>query len=305
MPTFNSTYGSNYEIFFRDGYYYSFQGTNLTTSVPAPDINITTAYGGYFIKWSSAGTSTNFTTRMVSNVSVVLPRSFRTIYQISDYGNARCSNRLRLNDQRATTADSSSAVSTVTNLIATDLTTGRVLWNYTSPVSEMSSAYRPTNAWVRNGRYIAEMERGYIEAWDLRTGRELWKCEIDDVPWGEFWMYDEAAYLDLVYATGYTGTWAINETTGAVVWRYADPAIPFETPYTSDGASTYTVQNIRVIGGLVYVANSEHTPSQPATRGWGMMCLDGLTGELQWKLSGTAMSAGAVGRRIPDSSKQL
>ena len=87
LPTFNSTYGSNYEIFFQDGYYHSFQGINSTTSAPAAGINITTAYGGYFIKWSSAGTSTNFTTRIVSNVSVILPRSFRTIYQISDYGN--------------------------------------------------------------------------------------------------------------------------------------------------------------------------------------------------------------------------
>jgi len=147
-------------------------------------------------------------------------------------------------------------------LVATDLTTGQVLWNMTSPVSEMSSAYRPTNAWVRNGRYIAEMERGYLQAWNLHTGAELWKCEIDDYPWGEFWMYDEAAYNDLIFATGYTGVWAINETTGKVAWHYADPAIPFETPYTSNGSSTYTVQEIRVIGGLLYVSNSEHTPSQ-------------------------------------------
>jgi outer membrane protein assembly factor BamB len=107
-------------------------------------------------------------------------------------------------------------------------------------------------------------------------------------------MYDEAAYMDLIYAVGYTGVWAINQTTGQVAWRYSDPAIPFETPYTSDGASTYTVQDIRVIGGLLYVSNNEHTPSQPAQRGWGMICLDGMTGEFQWKLSGTRMQAGAA-----------
>jgi hypothetical protein len=291
LPTFSSTYGSNYEIFFRDGYYYSFQGTNLTTSVPAPDINITTTYGGFFIKWASQGSSTNFTTRIVSNVSVILPMSFRTIYQTSNYGNIGggidYDTMISVQQDRFIYGGFYGF-----NLRATDLTTGRVIWNYTSSVSEMSSAYRPTNEWVRNGLYIAEMERGYIEAWNLRTGAVAWKCEIDDVPWGEFWMYDEAAYLDLIYATGYTGTWAINQTTGTVAWQYADPAIPFETPYTSHGASTYSVQNIRVIGGLVYVANSEHTPSMPATRGWGLMCLDGLTGELQWKLSGTAMSAG-------------
>ncbi len=292
LPSFSGNGGAA-EIFFRDGYYYSFQGVNTSTAVPAPDINVTTAYGGNFIKWSSAGTSTNFTTRIVSNVSVILPTSYRTLYQTSNYGNI------------GGAIDYDSMISVQQHrfiyggfygygLVAQDLTTGKVLWNYTSPVDEMSSAYRPTNAWVRDGRYIAEMERGYLQAWDLRTGRDLWTCEIDDYPWGEFWMYDEAAYQDLIYATGYTGVWAINETTGAVAWHYADPAIPFETPYTTNTASSYTVQDIRVIGGMLYVSDNEHTPSQPATRGWGMICLDGLTGEFQWKLSGTRMQAGAA-----------
>jgi hypothetical protein len=293
LPTFSSTYGSNMEVFFRDGYYYSFQGTNLTTAVPAPDINITTTYGGYFIKWNSEGTSTNFTTRMVSNVSINLPMSYRTIYTTSSYGNIGAG------------IDYDTMISVQQNrfiyggfygffLTATDLTTGRVLWNYTSSLSEMSSAYRPTNEWVRDGLYIAEMERGYIEAWNLRTGAVAWKVEMNDAPWGEFWMYDEAAYQGLVFGTGYTGIWAINETTGTVAWHYADPAIPFETPYTSNGTSTYSVQDIRVIGGLLYVSDNEHTPSYPSTRGWGMMCLDAITGQLQWKISGTRMQAGAA-----------
>ncbi|XHH08018.1 MAG: PQQ-binding-like beta-propeller repeat protein [Candidatus Bathyarchaeia archaeon] len=285
--------GGNAELFFRDGYYYSFQGVNTTTTVPAPDINITTAYGGYLIKWTSAGTTNNFASRIISNVSVILPTSYRTLYQTSNYGNV------------AAAIDYETMISVQQHrfiyggfygysLVAQDLTTGKILWNYTSPDHEMSSAYRPTNAWVRDGRYIAEMERGFITAWDLHTGRELWTLEIEDYPWGEFWMYDEAAYQDLIFATGYTGTWAINQTNGEVVWQYADPAMPFETPYTSHGASTYTVQDIRVIGGLLYVSDNEHTPSQPAQRGWGMMCLDALTGELQWKLSGTRMQAGAA-----------
>lgn len=289
LPTWGT--GGNAEVFFRDGNYYSFQAISSTTANPAINITVTTGYQGYFINWSSLGTSTNFNSRISSNVSVYLPLSYRTIYQTSTYGNIGAA------------IDYESMISVQQHrflyggyygygLVATDLKTGQVLWNYTSPKSEMSSAYRPTNAWARHGLYIAEMERGYIQAWDLRTGANKWICHIDDLPWGEFWMYDEAAYENLIYATGYTGTWAIDENTGDIVWHYADPAPPFETPYTSYGQSTYTVQNIRVIGGLVYVANSEHTPTQPATRGWGLMCLEALTGELHWKISGTAMNAG-------------
>ncbi|MGD6809865.1 MAG: PQQ-binding-like beta-propeller repeat protein [Candidatus Bathyarchaeia archaeon] len=285
--------GGNAELFFRDGNYYSFQATGSTTANPAVNITVTSGYQGYLICWSSAGSSSNFASRIISNTSIYLPTSYRTLYTTSTYGNIG----------GAIDYDSMIAVQQHRfiyggfygfSLVATDLTTGNVLWNITSPVSEMSSAYRPTNAWVRGGLYIAEMERGYIQAWDLHTGAERWTCEIDDMPWGEFWMYDEAAYMDLIYAVGYTGVWAINQTTGQVAWRYSDPAIPFETPYTSDGASTYTVQDIRVIGGLLYVSNNEHTPSQPAQRGWGMICLDGMTGEFQWKLSGTRMQAGAA-----------
>ena len=139
----------------------------------------------------------------------------------------------------------------------------------------------------------------------LRTGRRLWTRDIDDYPWGEFWMYDEAAYQDMIYGTGYTGTLGINETTGKVAWHYADPAIPFETPYTSDGTSTYSVQNIRVIGGLVYVANSEHTPSQPATRGWGI----DVSRRNNWRTTMEAFwysnECRSSSRRILNSSKQL
>jgi len=84
------------------------------------------------------------------------------------------------------------------------------------------------------------MERGYWKAWDLQTGKVLWTSEMNDVPWGEFWMYDEAAYQDVIFGVGYTGVWAINETNGAKVWQYVDPSVPFETPYTSANGTEYS-----------------------------------------------------------------
>jgi hypothetical protein len=292
LPSFGT--GGAAEVFFRGQNYYSFQATNATTATPATNITVTNGYYGYFINWTSVGGSTvTFASRIVSNVSVWLPLSYRTLYQTSTYGNIGggidYDTMISVQQDRFIYGGFYGS-----RLAATDLINGRVLWNITTSVSSMESGYRPTNEWVRNGRYIAEMERGFIDAWDLRTGAKLWSCEIPDLPWGEFWMYDEAAYQDLVFATGYTGVWAINETTGTVAWHYADPARAFETPYQSNGQSTNPVQAIRVIGGLLYVSNEEHTPSQPLTRGWGMICLDALTGEYQWKISGTRMNAGAA-----------
>ncbi|MCL2134406.1 MAG: PQQ-binding-like beta-propeller repeat protein [Candidatus Bathyarchaeota archaeon] len=285
--------GSNNEIAFRDGYYYSFQGLESIMDNPAPDVSFASAYVGNLIKWSSQGTSTNFTSRIESNVSMTLPRSYRTAYGVSDYGNVLAA------------VDWDSMISVQQHrfiyggyygyrLEALDLETGKILWEYQSSKDEMSSAYRPTNVWVRDGKYMAQMELGSIKAWDLKNGKELWTYKVDDWPWGIFWMYDEAAYQDLIYAVGYTGIHAINQTTGELAWQHWDPAPPFETPYVTEGESSYTVQDIRVIGGLLYVSNNEHTPSQPPQRGWGMMCLDAITGEVQWKLSGTRMQAGAA-----------
>lgn len=138
------------------------------------------------------------------------------------------------------------------------------------------------------------MERGYWKAWDLATGRVLLESHMNDVPWGEFWMYDEATYRDMVLGVGYTGVWALNETNGNVVWHSVDPSVPFETPYTSANgtSSSYSVQNIRIADGKVYVMNTEHTPSMPTTRGWGLICYNVTTGEKLWKLMGSQLSPG-------------
>ncbi len=97
---------------------------------------------------------------------------------------------------------------------------------------------------------------------------------------------------------GYTGVWALNETNGAIMWHYVDAAPPFETPYTSleNGtyANEYSTNEIKVIGGLLYVSNNEHTPSLPPTRGWGLNCINATTGVLQWKISGTRMTVAAA-----------
>ena len=47
----------------------------------------------------------------------------------------------------------------------------------------------------------------------------------------------------------------------------------------------------QVADGKLYIYNTEHTPSQPITRGWGLHCINATTGELIWKIK----TPGAVG----------
>jgi hypothetical protein len=283
MPTFTDA-----ELFYRDGYYLSYQ-------------TVGTAH--FLVNWTEQGGSSTsaWTSRIVSNISVTIPPSYRAYAASSGYGDIGAYDPVT----GITVVQSRFLYGNVYgyNLVAVDLnnasaTVGQVLWNVTSAQSDMASAYRPTNAWCRDGLYMAEMERGSIQAWHLNgpnAGKVAWTDSDpgQDYPWGEFWMYDEAAYSNLIFAVGYTGVWAIDENTGTTAWHYVDPAIAFETPYASNGTADYSVQDIRVIGSdlnggaYVYVTDNEHTPSQPATRGWGLICLNATSGDFQWKIMGS------------------
>jgi PQQ-like domain len=281
------------DMFYRAGYYLSYQSFR-NNQVNNSGIVLTKSTTGFLVNWSVTGTSTNFTTRIMSNITVTIPNSYRTMYEIGSYGALGAydpDTGITINQNRFIYGGFYGSSYEAVNLV-----TGQSLWNISTDVNLMESAYRPTNAWCRNGIYVAEMERGYWQARDEFTGKILWETQMNDAPWGEFWMYDEAAFGDLLYGVGYTGVWALNETNGAIVWHYVDPSVPFETPYNSanDTMSSYSVQSIRVIDGKLFVANDEHTPSQPATRGWGLICLNATTGEKLWKLSGTRMSPGGA-----------
>jgi len=279
------------EFFYRNGYYLSYQSV-ISNRVNNSGIVVTKSTTGNLVNWTVQGSSSNFNSRIVSNITVTIPGSYRTLYQIGSYGAMAAydpDSGITINQNRFIYGGYYGS-----SLEAVSLVTGQALWNWTSDVNVMESAYRPTNAWNRHGIYIAEMERGYLKAWNQATGAVLWESHIPDLPWGEFYLYDEAAYEDMVLVTGYTGVWAFNETNGDIVWHFNDEAVPFETPYMSGNftEASYAVQNIRVADGKVYVQNSEHTPTQPATRGWGLICLNVTTGEKLWKIMGTMMGIG-------------
>ena len=291
------------EFFYNYGYYLSY-ASYRNNQVNNSGIVVTKSTTGNLVNWSVQGSSSNFTSRIRSNITVTIPGSYRTLYQIGSYGAMAAydpDTGITINQNRFIYGGYYGS-----SLEAVSLLTGQALWNWSSDVNVMESAYRPTNAWCRHGIYIAEMEKGYLKAWDEFTGRVLWESHIPDLPWGEFYLYDEAAYQDMVLVTGYTGIWAFNETNGNIVWHHNDQAVPFETPYSSGNFSqaSYSVQTIRVADGKVYVANSEHTPSLPATRGWGLICLNVTTGAKLWKIMGTAMGPGpaADGYMVVSSS---
>jgi outer membrane protein assembly factor BamB len=89
----------------------------------------------------------------------------------------------------------------------------------------------------------------------------------------------------------YDGVAAYDWDTGKVSWLYQNKQpYAFETVYQDSYpffTSGYTAD------GKFYIVNTEHTPSQPITRGWCLCCINATTGEEIWKIKGT-MSPGGI-----------
>jgi hypothetical protein len=80
------------------------------------------------------------------------------------------------------------------------------------------------------------------------------------------------------------------------VWKYEAPTpYPYETTYIdANGTGVYSFNaGGWVADGKLYTYNTEHTPSQPITRGWRLHCINATTGKGIWNITGS-MSVGAI-----------
>ena len=93
--------------------------------------------------------------------------------------------------------------------------------------------------------------------------------------------------------------YAVNWTTGLIEWKYESPNNAYETPYTDANGTTVSSWNggILVADGKLYDYNTEHSPTQPITRGWKLHCVNATTGDGIWNItafSGSRDFRGAV-----------
>jgi hypothetical protein len=73
--------------------------------------------------------------------------------------------------------------------------------------------------------------------------------------------------------------------TGKIAWRYQYAApYPYETVYSNDDMPFRATA--MVADGIVFVANDEHSISQPLPRGYQLHAIDAYTGEGIWNITG-------------------
>ncbi|MEM2703019.1 MAG: PQQ-binding-like beta-propeller repeat protein [Candidatus Bathyarchaeia archaeon] len=138
-------------------------------------------------------------------------------------------------------------------------------------------------------RYIPDQQTRMklIRCIDVYTGNEVWQGEPFDYPWGVFVEYHTHAAYGLFYFETYAGIYALNASTGKIVWHFQDmPEYPYEIPY-SQGYPFFSFRaGSAIADGKYYVAEGEHSPTQPLIRGFKLWCLNATTGEPIWCLPG-------------------
>jgi hypothetical protein len=249
------------------------------------------------INWSTIGTSTNFATRIISNVSWPvgtapgaqgLMADFQTGVAIGTVAGIYGSN----SSGAAVTGDFGLAAGAFgTRIVGISLITGQVLYNFTT---EDTSFNPGSNSFV-DGKVIIPMDMGILNCYDLLSGKLVWSSKEFDYPWGAFGGYNAEGAYGLYFWQTYDGVVAFNVSTGKLQWKYQYQAPPFEVPYTmSNGTSEYAFYGAaQVADGKIYVYNTEHSASFPITRGLRLHCINAYTGEGIWNITGQ-MQPGAI-----------
>ena len=230
----------------------------------------TTANPAYrLINWTTLGSSNNFTVRIASNTTYA--RS--SLPTLVDYNVG-----LGATVSGITQAGAFAGI-TVTGY---DLKTGTQLWTKTTddPLFSGSSSV------ADHGKVAVVSMRGYWLCWDLRTGNLAWKTEELEYPWdASGWgVYGVQSAYGFIYWEGYMALYAIDWETGKIAWKYHEPSVPFETPYSGYVSLR---SNALVADGKIYLCNDEHSPTSPLTRGWKLHCVNATTGEGIWKITGS------------------
>jgi hypothetical protein len=274
--TIGGGFDSNLGAFHNDPYVLSSQNLG---NIFAPNYHL--------INWTTEGSTSNFTERIISNVSVPWKIPFWPGGVLGFTGNVY-DFEANVNVWMVGIATEATGHYYGTWMKGIDMATGAELWNITFPETRYSTSCLIAD----HGKVALVVENGYLLCFDSTNGQKLWTSDRMEYPWGQpsFGAYAIESAYGMIYWQTYAGVYAFNWTDGKIVWQYKDKNVPFETPYQDFNSFN---SGAWVADGKIYTVNSEHTTTWPRTRGWKIHCIDAFTGKGVWNMTG-AMSPGAI-----------
>jgi len=259
----NGAVTANNCIYYKNGYLLGVQDLGANASTERYRL----------INWTTAGTSGNFTTRVVSNTTYArsaLPNEFLIDWNVG----------IGCNIQSIRQGDIIIAM----NITGFNLDTGVQIWNRYVNAPQYSGSAQVSD----HGKLAVVSSDGRVLAFDLKTGNDAWQTIQLDEPWDAtgFGSYSMASAYGQLYWMAMSGIYAIDWNTGKINWKFEKDAPPFETPYV--GREGQTVYPFLCAGmcadGKIYVYSNEHTPDSPFFRGLPTVCIDVFTGKEVWSV---------------------
>jgi hypothetical protein len=167
-----------------------------------------------------------------------------------------------------------------------DLTTGKQIWTKKVDYPLMGAIY----CYSGDGKWMSfDSATRKEHCYNINTGDELWVSDpIGPYPWGA------QAICRAVDSTGfYIGDYAVltklDLNTGKTLWVYG----PIETTQTVFNSYAF-YSSPAVVGGKIYLATTEHTPTQPRIKGNMMIAVDTTTGKEVWRMNGAYQNMAAA-----------
>jgi len=302
LPTFssivnNATGTTLVNQYYMNGYVIGVQIVNPAT------------YTYRLINWTTFGSSTNFASRIVGNISF----PFNSLGQFQDF-TAGTAFIIREPDALDTSGispvgafpfvnlnyDNGTGIRHGMRIVAASLVTGKLLFNTTmddEPITADQAPFaQPCNI-ADHGELAVLTRHGFFDVFNENTGALMFKTQTMSYPWDldSFGAYAIQSAYGMFYREGYSGVYAFNWTNGNIVWKFEAPAPPWETPYTNEnGSQVYSwYSGGEVADGMLFSWNTEHTATQPISRGWSIYAINAMTGQGVWNMTG-AMTPGAV-----------
>ncbi len=226
------------------------------------------------INWTTAGSSGNFTTRVVGNTTYA--RNALPTAQFIDWNVGLGATISSFNIGGLYVGQ---------NITGIDLYTGRTLW--TKYIEEPQ--YSASACLADHGKLAVLSANGYFLCFDLKTGNQVWQTRTLNSPWDAtgFGAYATLSAYGQFYWSAQSAMYAVDWATGEINWMYEKESPPFETPYTgSGGKPVWGIMNAAIIADeKIYIYLSEHTPETPFYRGQPMVCINAITGEEVWSVA--------------------
>jgi outer membrane protein assembly factor BamB len=178
-------------------------------------------------------------------------------------------------------------------MVAFDYNTGAFLWKNNQTVFDIDVriegiATSPSGPMIKcdgaSGKYVA---------YDVKTGKEIWRGSAGEDPWGMLPAYTFVYNNGVHFMGSYDGhVYAYNNADGSLVWQSDYIGQDFETIYNNN---PFNGRGVGADGKLYYSTDTVYR-LMPRSRFNTLVCINETTGNFIWKLpigiSGTAIADG-------------